>query len=251
MLLSLSLNVTRGYASKEGRENHERARVLCETVGDARQLFELVHAHWYAQLVGAEVPGARRSADELVRLAESLNSGELRWRARLARGRTELWDGHLGAAVHALTRCIEDLERQPVTLHAETFGADPAVAVFIACGLALWFFGCPDQARGHSARAVAHAETGGRPYDVAAALFHWARVELLCGNPETAASLAARGAAVCSNHDVGFFLPGSRFLVGAARAERGKVERGLSEMLRELAECRAVNGPFLSDSCSR
>ena len=247
LLLSLSLNVTRGYASREGRENHERARVLCETVGDARQLFELVHAHWYAQLVGAEVPGARRSADELVRLAESLNSGELRWRARLARGRTELWDGHLGAAVHALTRCIEDLERQPVTLHAETFGADPAVAVFIACGLALWFFGCPDQARGHSARAVAHAETGGRPYDVAAALFHWARVELLCGNPETAASLAARGAAVCSNHDVGFFLPGSRFLVGAARAERGEVERGLSEMLRELAERRAVNGPFLSD----
>jgi predicted ATPase len=165
----------------------------------------------------------------------------------LASGRTELWEGKFGAAVHALGRCVEDLEREPVELHAETYGAHPSVAVFIASGLASWFFGLPDQARAHSGLAVERAEKRGRPFDIAAALFQGSRVELLCGHPERAASLAERAETICRDRDVAFFLPGSRFLVGAARVEQGEVDRGLSEMLRELAECRAVNGPFLSD----
>src|SRR4030095_13219701 len=94
LLLGVSLNVTRGYFSREVRENYERARGLCEVVGDARQLFAIVHAVWYTQLGGAEADGAWRSVDDLARIATSLNEVEFRLRADLARGLTESWNGN-------------------------------------------------------------------------------------------------------------------------------------------------------------
>ena len=56
-----------------------------------------------------------------------------------------------------------------------------------------------------------------------------------------------RAAAVCRDHDVAYFQPLSRFLVGAALAGQGDVEAGLPEMVRGLAEQRAGSGAFLGD----
>src|SRR5262249_2850728 len=99
LLQGVSLNVTRGYLSAEVRENYERARTLCEELGNAPQLFETVHALWYPQLAGSDEAGARRGIDELVRIAGRVNTADVKLRAELARGRVELWSGHVGAAV--------------------------------------------------------------------------------------------------------------------------------------------------------
>jgi tetratricopeptide (TPR) repeat protein len=74
-----------------------------------------------------------------------------------------------------------------------------------------------------------------------------ALLELLCGNTEDAASLAARDAAVCNDRGVTFVLPFSRFLCGAVLVEQGDVGRGLPEMLQALDEQRAVTGSFFCD----
>ena len=83
--------------------------------------------------------------------------------------------------------------------------------------------------------------------DRAYALTQSALLELLCGNAEDGARLAAQDAAVCLEQDVAFFLPLSRFLCGAALVEQGRVRRGLSEMLQGLAEQRALSGSFFGD----
>jgi DNA-binding winged helix-turn-helix (wHTH) protein/tetratricopeptide (TPR) repeat protein len=247
LLLGVPLSVTRGYTSPEVRENYERARTLCEKVGDARQLFEIVHAAWYRQLGGAETDGARRSAEELARISESLGGVEFRWRARLARGRTELWNGRFGVAVPILLQCIDEFKQQPVEIDGEAYGVDPVLAGFMQCGLGLWFLGRPDQARAHAGSGLAHAEKRGRPFELASGLCQAARIELLCGSTKTAAGQAARAAAVCADNDVAYFLPGSRFLGGAALIEQGDIDGGLPLMLQSLAEQREASGPFLSD----
>ena len=112
LLQGMSLNVTQGYLSPEVGENYARARTLCEAVGDARQLFEIVHAAWYPQLAGRDDAAARRSVEDLTRIAGQLDAVEYGLRADLARGRTELWSGHAGVAVRASERRARDLSNR-------------------------------------------------------------------------------------------------------------------------------------------
>src|SRR5262249_41179095 len=112
LLQGVSLNVTQGYLSAAVRENHESARTLSGEMGDARQLFEIVHALWYPQLSGSDEAGARRGVDELVRIAEQVNTADFKLRAELARGRVELWSGHVGAAVRIFMELLERVKKE-------------------------------------------------------------------------------------------------------------------------------------------
>lgn len=248
MLQGVSLNVTQGYLSRQVGENYERARTLCmEVGGDARQLFEIVHAIWYSQLAETDEAGARRSADELVRIAKRLNRVDFELRSDLARGRTELWNGHFGVAVRVLTEVRERIEKDAVEFHADAYGIHPEFAALGQGSLALWFHGCPDQARTQVERALAHAERRGEPLDVASGLCQLALVQHLCRNTDAVLEAATRALAVCREKDVVFFLHMSQFFAAAALAERGDLEGGLSEMERSLLGHRTAMGPFLGD----
>ncbi|HYB41020.1 MAG TPA: AAA family ATPase [Candidatus Methylomirabilis sp.] len=247
LLLGVSLNFARGYSSAEVRENYEQARALCEKVGDARQAFEIVHALWYRQVTGRDPEGARRSIEELERVSGELDGANFRWRARLARGRTELWDGCFGAAVPLLLQCLDEIQRQPIEVTGGAYGVDPVLAAFSECGVALWFAGYPDQARAHQTIGLAHAQKGRRPFDLAASLSHVAGVELFCGNMEAVAEAAARAAEVCAAQEIVAFRGMSRFFQGAALAERGEIDAGISQMIDGMAEQRAATGAALFD----
>ena len=114
LLLGVSLHLTRGYSAPAVQANYERARTLCEEVGDERQLFEIMHAVWYAQIVGSNVDAAQETAHELARIAERQHAPEFRLRAELALGRCEFWQGHFTLAARRFTRFLEDVSRQPM-----------------------------------------------------------------------------------------------------------------------------------------
>jgi DNA-binding winged helix-turn-helix (wHTH) protein/tetratricopeptide (TPR) repeat protein len=246
LLLGVSLNVTRSYGSPEVRENFDRAGKLCADSGDARQLFEIVHAVWYAQMAASELDGARGSLDELTRIAERHPAAEFRLRAELARGRTEFWMGNFGAAAKLLTHFLEEFAKQPIASRAEMYGVEPAVAGFMQGGLALWFLGRPDRARALARRGLAYAEENRNPFSLASALVHAMILELLCRDATAAAALAPRAAEVSAANSIAQFRAFSRFFRGAALAEQGDVGAGLSEMVPGLAEHRSLIGPHVT-----
>src|SRR5262249_30101743 len=149
-------------------------------------------------------------------------------------------------SVQLLTQFLEEVDKQPIELRAETYGLDPGVAGFMLCGLGLWFLGYPDRAWDRARRGLAYAEESRHPLSLASALVHSTILELLCGNAEVAARLAARAEDVSTASGVALFRPLSRFVRGAARAQQGDVDTGLSEMLAALAEHRAVTGPHVT-----
>ena len=243
LVLGVSLNVTRGYTSPEVRDNYERARALCEDVGEARQLFEIVHAVWYAQMVRSDLEGAQASADELARIADQQNATEFRLRAELAQGRIQFWKGNFRAAAQAHSRLLDYATTHPIEIRAELYGPDPLVPAYAQSSLALWFLGQPDQALVRAWRGIAYAEKDGRPLGLAVALLHSTILELLCGNAEGAANLAARTAKIVAESAVANFRAASRFFRAAAGAERGDVHGGLAEMIPALVEHRETVGP--------
>ena len=247
LLLGVSLNLMRGFSAPAVRDNYERARALCDDSGDARPLFEVVHAVWYAQMANSRFRAARETLDEILRIARQQPEPEFRLRAELAQGRLEFWSGRFGAAVSIFTQFLEHAARQPIEAKPQIYGTDPVVAARGHGSLALWFLGHPDQARAWAARGMAHAGDRREPFGIASALVHATCLELLCGNVEEAARLAARAATVAADHAVATFRPMSRFFKGAVLAAQGDVEDGLAEMRPALIEHREVLGSLIVD----
>ncbi|HXJ81266.1 MAG TPA: hypothetical protein VMS64_21630, partial [Candidatus Methylomirabilis sp.] len=248
LLLAVSLTITRGFSAPAVRDNYERARALCEENGDARPLFEIMHAVWYAQMAGSRFRSAQKTLVEIIRIAREQPSPAFRFRAELARGRIAFWSGRFSAAVSIFTQFLEDVARQPIEMKAQAYGLDPVVAAHGHGSLALWFLGYPDQARAWAAKGIAHADDRRDPYGLASALTHSTLLELLCGNAEGATGLAGRAMTVAANHAVATFGPMSRFFHGAALAAQGDVESGLAEMLPALIDHREVLGSLIADT---
>ncbi|MDX2167682.1 MAG: AAA family ATPase [Deltaproteobacteria bacterium] len=243
LLLGVSLNVTHGYAAPEVRANLDRARPLAERAGDDRQLFEIVSAIWYVELGGSDVPAARRNLEVLARLADRLDAPDLRRRATLSRGRTEFWTGHFAAAEQILAAFLDETRHD--SPGAGVYGVSPIVAASLQRALALWFLGCPDQARAQAQAGLGFAEVGAAPFDVASSACQAALLALLVGKRADAQRHAQRSLTVCRDHDIGFFQSIAGFFVAASADE--KEPRRLAAMREALAEHRAQTGTFVCD----
>ena len=246
LLMGHAMGYTRGYTSPEVERNYERARDLCGKVGADRQLFEIIHAAWYRALGNADAEATGQAVEELATIAERLGP-DFRWRAKLARGRLELWGGRFGAAAPILLECIEEIERGAVDVGGEAYGVDPVLGAFAQGGIALWFIGRPAAARALEERGRTLAEKSGRPFDLASMLCHSGFVELQCGSLETTAAFAERARAISADNDIAFFLPLSRSLLGAVAAAGGDAAGGAAEIIAALATQREIGGVLLTD----
>ena len=246
LLLGVSLHLTRGYSAPAVKANYERARTLCEGVGDERQLFEIMHAVWYAQLAASRVDEAQETARELVRVADRQAAPEFRLRAELALARCEFWQGQFGPAARRFTRLLEEVKQRPLEVGDQTYGVDPVVAAYGVGSLALWFIGHVDQAHAWVREGIAHAEASRRPHGLASAFIHGTTLESICGDADAAARHAARAEKVCADHAIAHFGPMARVFAGAARATHGDVEGGLSNMVAALEEHRQVVGSHMT-----
>jgi adenylate cyclase len=151
----------------------------------------------------------------------------------------------LGAAAQVYSRFLDQVTKQPIEIRAELYGVDPLVPAYVQSGLALWFLGLPDQGLARARNGIVYAEKCRQPLGLASALNHSTILELLCGNAEGGARLAARTAEVAADNSVAMFRPMSRFFGGAALAAHGDPKSGLSEMLAGLTEHRALVGPHV------
>ena len=247
ILLGSSLFVTRGPGSAAVRDNYERARLLCADESNARQLFEIIHAAWYAQVVGFNLEAAKASVEELAHIADGQTLPEFRLRAELAHGRTEFYSGHFGAAVRIFTRFLDAVAARPIERRAQTYGISPLIATYRHGCLALWFLGRPDQGRAWAQIGITAAEESREPFALASVLTSASFLQILCGHSDEAAHLAARAATVSAEHAISNFVPMSRFFGGAALAGQGDLEGGLAAMLPALAEHREVVGSLVTD----
>lgn len=253
LLLNVSLNVTHGYRSQDVHDNAVRARELCTQKGDARQLFEIVHADWYRQGCGAEAEGAWDRVVELEQIAETLDDAECRRRARLARGRTCLWSGQFARAVQILEPLVvEDAKHDGHVgaangVVAPIYGVAPTVAALTHWAIGCWFLGYPERARRLAGDALERAQRSGDPFDRASAACFAGWIDLLRGDLAAAGVLARQAASVCAERDIAFLAPVSHYLKGAVLASGGEVAAGVAEMEESLAEQQAVTGTFFCD----
>lgn len=168
--LGAPLIATQGYAHAEVGRVFERARELCEGIGEGVELFEAVYGHSAYSLNMTRMAQADELSRRLLELAPGLPPpSRLPW-AHQQMGCVHYFRGepadahrHFEAAVAAYASA-----EQQQLLHV--FGQDPAVASLALSGMSLWQIGRSASSIATSRAAVERAREVGHPFSLAFAL---------------------------------------------------------------------------------
>jgi tetratricopeptide (TPR) repeat protein len=188
----------RGYGDREVERTYERARTLCETIGEAPDLFEAVWglANYYQSR--GELGTARTLAEQLVTVSERSSEALLIAWAHLQLGATTFWRGEPAAAMPHFERAI--------AVHDPSAGLrlrgapDPGVAARAYAAWALWQLGHADRALETCRESVALGRRCGDRFSLALALCFACAQHQLRREPDAVRAYAEEVVALSTAH---------------------------------------------------
>ena len=245
LAFGVALQATRGFGAPEVGSVYARARALCGTLGEERQLFPALWGQWafFDQESGFEE--ADRQANELLDVAKRTGESGLILQAHHAQWTTAFLYGDLTAARAHAESGLEVY--RPTEHHRQTLqygNHDPGVCAHFHNAWVLWLLGYPDQARHESLRALELARGLEHPHSVAWSLRTRMFVEQ-CRRDVAAAEECAQ-ALIELSREQGFAVPLAfgRCVSGWARTQSGALEDGATELRQGLASLRERRAKF-------
>jgi adenylate cyclase len=241
--LSRALIPTKCPVSPEVEHANARAWELCQRVGETPQLFAVMLSLFGSHLLQGKLGEAQKLAEQLLRVAESVDDPALLLAARVALGNSLFWRGQLAPAREQLERCTGI----PGAAQADTisllYAFDVRVRTLSTLSLLLCLQGYPDQSLARTTEAIRLAEQESSPFDAAsartfAALTHQCRRE-----HEAARAQAAAALEISRDHGFPLFEAAGTLLEGWALAQSGQGKAGVARMREGLAawkECAAL-----------
>jgi len=220
-----SLRAARGMAHPETEAAYERARVVCEAAGDARQLGLALGslASFYSNR-GEHERGAAVAARVLAD-AEQRGDEELALVGHVELANSEYWQGKCASALSHAEAGSRLYEAERHHALVSTFSQDPGVASLGLSAMSLGYLGWPDRAlaRAREAMELAH-QLADHPYSLAFAMFSETAVHSLRRDVTAQHERAGELIALCEPNGFPLFLGVGRMFDGAARAAAGETE---------------------------
>jgi predicted ATPase len=238
--LGVALMTTKGYADPEAKQAYDRARELCQQVGQTPQLASVLWGLVAFYYVRGELITARELSEQLLQIAQEENDQALLLEAHEELGGTLSSMGEFTSALQHLQRGIQLYDPEKHHAHAILYGEDPGVICLGRASHALWFLGYPDQALAKSNEALVLAEKRGHPYSLAYALSFAAILHQL--RREAPATQARAEEAIALSTEQGFptWRLTSMIQRGWALACQGKTAEGLLQLRDGLSSWRAM-----------
>jgi predicted ATPase len=170
LALGPSLMAARGYALPETQAVWERARVLCDDVGDVSQLAgALVALSFFYSTGGAFARGAELAKRVLENAREKGEEHQVLI-AHVGIAFAEYFQGKFTSALQHCEQWLASYDQSRHGTLVSPIGVDPGVVAQIFAGTSLWQLGYPDKALQYAREAVALARTRVHPFSLAFAL---------------------------------------------------------------------------------
>jgi tetratricopeptide (TPR) repeat protein len=232
LLLGGSLIADRGFAHPEVEAPYERARVLCEAVGDTARLgiaqLGLANFHYNR----GDVERGRTLSAEVLALAEAQGSAELLATAHQTVAEPEYYQGRFASS---LTHCERAFALYDPARHSEFLPTGSHIGV-PALGYAawnLWSLGWPDSALARAREAVSLGRRLNHPFTLVRALFIETNIHKQRRDRARQRERAAEVVALSEMQEFHLFLGLGRYYYAAPRVVAGDVA-GLPESLEAL-----------------
>ena len=166
--LGSALTATKGYAAPEVEAAFDRARKLCEDIGNAPQLFPALWGLWSFHIVRASHSVSLELGQQLRQIAR--RDPGLQLEAHRALGSTLLYMGEIRKARRHLQKGVELYDPRYHSGHTYHYGQNPLVAGMSSLALAFWALGHPEPSLEGMRQALSYAEAIDHPHSLAYAL---------------------------------------------------------------------------------
>jgi class 3 adenylate cyclase/predicted ATPase len=239
--LGVSLMAVKGYAAPEAGHAYARARELCRQVGETPQLLFVLEGLCAFYLVGGELQTSREVAEQMLRLAQSVQDREFLVLAHAVLGEVFLRLEELDQSRSHFDQGIalyEPRQRGSRALH------DPGVMCLSMAATTLWCLGYPDQAVTRLQEALRVAQERSHLFSLTFALHVAAHVHHL--RREVQATYERVEALLTLGREQGFILREAAGMVyrGWVLAEQDQAEEGTAQIRRGLATWEAAGTEF-------
>ncbi len=223
IILGPAVRVPRGYGYPEVRRIYDRARELCEQVGETPQRFPALWGLWLFYTMRGELQTARALGEQLLALAECVHDPLLLVQACHALGPTLFWLGNFVPAQELLAQGIAHYTPQQHRASLRYGGHDPGWCCWSYAAWTLCVRGYPDQALHQEQEALRLAQELAHPLTCAAARQGAARLHQLRCEGQVAQAQAEAAMTISREH--GFTATATLDSSGAGRWRHRDRER--------------------------
>ncbi len=232
----------RGYAAPELGPVFQRARKLCERIGQPAQLFAVMWGTLIWRMNRVELGICPALAGEAVAFAERAGDPGMLMEALFLPAVTSVFRGEFSAAQAHCTRALELDDRDRTRFWATVTGEDSGVAHRCFLAIAMWHLGQPDRALRISYEAVVLARAIGQPFTIAFALEHLATLCLQCRLAAEARAAAEEEIAIATEQGFVHWLTSATLFKTDSLVHEGRWAEALPLFVRELDDLRATGG---------
>ena len=239
--MGIAMMAAKGWGAQEVSDAYTRARVLCERLGDDRELFTVLRGQGQFHMIRGELKTARTIGNRCMSLsavtgndAFAIETHHLFWSNSFFMG------DYASAELHA--ECGIGLYRRP-DHHGLTYiysGHDPGACCRCFSGLVLWQTGYPDRALERCREGLRLAEEVGHPLTMALAYWALSYVHLFRREPAEARDWALKEIAICERYALPLLHSQGAVQLGWAMTAQGDLHAGIARMREGLAATAAT-----------
>jgi class 3 adenylate cyclase/predicted ATPase len=246
LTLGISLAATKGFGDPEVGTVYDRARELCQKVGESPQLFPSLFGMWIFY-VQTDLKTAQEIVQQLHLLTRREQDPALNLQAHHTQWTLSFFLGNFVETREHTEQGMIIYDPQQHHSHAFVYGGhDPGVCSRQFDALAMWFLGYPDQALDRVNEAVNLAQDLSHPHSLAIALTFAAQLHQYRREPQATQKRAEAAIAIASEHGMTLFLTWATILRGWALATQGKEDEGIAQMRQSIsAFLDGSHKPFL------
>jgi adenylate cyclase len=231
----------RGYAAPEVGPVFQRARELCDKIGEPQQQFLVVFGNFAWRIVRVEMDLALTLAQEAHVLAEQLDDPGVWMEALFLMGVVLFYRGDFVGARRQYEKALENYDdRDRTRSWALRVGEDAGVTHRCYLALTLWHLGFADQALKLSEETSELACAIGHPFSLAYAQHHASWLRQIMRLPDETVALGEKQTRYAAEQGFPLFHATGISYAAAGRLLRGEAERGLPDLVAGLQAYRAT-----------
>lgn len=242
LALQLTLGLSLSIASStdpELRAAMNRAREICQQLGNVPQLAPALFALCGFYFVGGELPLALPLSDQLLRIAEAAADPGLNMGAQYASGTVRSYGGELAEGCPYLERAVGLHDPEKTAFYRSLYGFDPGIYARSDHAIVLWGLGYPDRAL-RLARTAVDLARSGDPKSRAYALAGLAIVYNLRRQPDESKEWSSTCMAVAEEYDVREMHVWGNLWHAWAAAECGIIQQPSEHLKDAMQGMRAI-----------
>ena len=238
--------VSRGYGAPEVGPVLDRARTLCERLGNSPQLVATIVGIWEWHFVRGEFQICTELVAEVMQFAKSLDDPGGLMEAFYVAGQTMLYRADFSGARDSFAAALAGIDNAgSVELWAGLTGHKAGLNIRCNLGISLWHLGFPDQALKVNKEVSQLAREAGDPFGLAYCLHHTAWLYQFCRLGDEVRRVAEEQTALATEQGFALWQATGTFFQGAGLLLQGRPNESLPLLQKGLDDFRTTGAEIL------